>query len=138
MREGIVDLLAERVIGCAIEVHRELGPGLLESAYRVALCHELAHAGLAFETERPLPVRYKGVLLDCGYRLDVIVENRIVLELKTVESLTAVHEAQILSYLKLGGFELGYLINFHQRLLKNGIRRFVPFSASVSSVPSAV
>jgi GxxExxY protein len=125
MNKGEIDLLAERVLGAAIQVHRELGPGLLESAYRIALCHELSLLSLPFETEKPLPVRYKSVALDCSYRLDIVVAGTLLLELKTVEALLPIHEAQILSYLKLGGYRLGFLINFHERLLKHGIKRFI-------------
>src|SRR5436190_642507 len=125
MNKGELDLLAERFLGAAIEVHRCLGPGLLESAYRVALCRELALSGIPFESEKPLPIRYKDVLLDCGYRLDLVVAGQIVIELKAIESLLPIHEAQLLSYLRLGGYPLGYLINFHERLLKHGIKRFI-------------
>jgi GxxExxY protein len=125
MNTSELDSLAERVIGAAIEVHRTLGPGLLETAYRVALCHELSSISIPFEFEKPLPVRYKGALLDCGYRLDMVIAGRIVLELKAIEALLPIHQAQLLSYLKLGGFRLGYLINFHERLLKNGIKRLI-------------
>src|SRR5581483_3892484 len=94
-------LLTEKIIGFAIEVHRQLGPGLLESAYEECLCFELGHAGMGFERQVPLPVIYKSVRLDCGYRLDVVIENKVILELKTVERLMPVHEAQVLTYLKL-------------------------------------
>ena len=125
MEKDTIDELATRVIGAAIEVHRNLGPGLLESAYRLALCHEISGLGLPFETEKALPVRYKGIQLDCGYRLDLVIANKIILELKTVESLAPIHDAQLLSYMRLGGYALGYLINFHVRLLKNGIKRLI-------------
>jgi len=115
--------LTETVIGCAIEVHRALGPGLLESAYEHCLCYELAQAGLAFERQVELPVNYKGVILDCGYRMDIIVENVLVVEVKAVERLIAVHEAQLLSYLKLSNKPIGLLLNFHSSVLKDGIRR---------------
>ena len=123
MKTRDLDQLAERVIGAAIEVHRELGPGLLESACRVALCHELSSLSIPFMTEKSLPVQYKGFLLDCGYRLDLVIAEKIVLELKTVETLLPIHQAQILSYLRLGGFTLGYLIN--ERLPKHGIKRLI-------------
>ena len=125
MNTSGLDLLAERVIGAAIEVHRALGPGLLESAYRMALCHELSSLSIPFEFEKPLPVQYKGALLDFGYRLDMVIAGQIVLELKAAEALLPIHQAQLLSYLRLGGFRLGYLINFHERLLKHGIKRLI-------------
>ena len=125
MNKSELDPLAERVIGAAIEVHRCLGPGLLESAYRAALCRELALNEIPFEFEKALPIRYKDVLLDCGYRLDVVVAGQIVIELKAIDALLPIHEAQLLSYLRLGGYSLGYLINFHERLLKHGIKRFI-------------
>ncbi|MDW7756846.1 MAG: GxxExxY protein [Desulfuromonadales bacterium] len=117
--------ITEVVIGSAIRVHRELGPGLLESAYEACLAYELTEAGFLVERQKPLPVTYKGVQLDCGYRLDLVVENRIILELKAVDKLSPLHEAQLLSYLKLSGISLGYLMNFHTDLMKNGIRRIV-------------
>lgn len=120
-----INQLSYNIIGAAIEVHRVLGPGLLESAYEECLCHELDLRGLPYERQRPLPVVYKDVHLDAGYRLDVLVENRIVLELKAVEALLPIHEAQLLTYLKLGGWQLGLLINFNVEVLKDGIRRRV-------------
>ena len=117
--------LTERVIGACIEIHRSLGPGLLESAYEECLCHELSLAGVSFERQRPLPAHYKGVNLDCGYRLDLVVEQRLVVELKAVESLMPIHEAQLLTYLKLSGLTLGLLINFNVPVLKSGIMRIV-------------
>jgi GxxExxY protein len=117
--------ITESIIGAAIEVHRELGPGLLESAYRECLCHELSLRKLQFEYEVPLPIRYKTVSLDCGYRMDVIVENQVILELKTVEKILPIHEAQLLTYLKLYKRQLGLLINFHVPVLKDGIKRIV-------------
>ncbi len=117
--------LSERIIGAAIEVHRALGPGLLESAYEECLCHEMKLQSLSFERQKPLPVVYKGVMLDCGYRLDVVVEGSVILELKTVEALLPVHEAQLLTYLKLTGLHLGLLINFHLPVLKDGIKRMI-------------
>ena len=117
--------LSERIIGCAIEVHRALGPGLLESAYEECLCYELKLNGLAFERQKPLPVLYKGVALDCGYRLDVVVQSQIILELKTVEALLPLHEAQLLTYLKLTGLRLGLLMNFNVPVLKDGIKRMI-------------
>ena len=121
-----INQLSYNIIGAAIEVHRVLGPGLLESAYEECLCHELDLRKLAYERQKPLPVVYKDVQLDAGYRLDVLVENRIVLELKAVETLLPIHEAQLLTYLKLGGWQLGLLLNFNVVVLKEGgIRRRV-------------
>jgi GxxExxY protein len=117
--------ITEQVIGAAIEVHRALGPGLLESAYEECLCHELRLRGVAFERQRPLPVEYKGTKLDCGYRLDLLVADVVVVEIKAVESIEPIHEAQLLTYLKLGGWTLGLLINFNVPVLKDGIRRRV-------------
>jgi GxxExxY protein len=117
--------LTERVIGACIEIHRSLGPGLLESTYEECLCHELSLAGINFERQKPLPVHYKGVNLDCGYRLDLVVEQKLVIELKAVESLLPIHEAQLLTYLKLSGLTLGLLINFNVPVLKSGIKRIV-------------
>jgi GxxExxY protein len=111
------------LIRACIEVHRELGPGLLESAYEACLCHELTALGLRYARQRLLPVHYKGVLLDCGYRLDLVVESQIVVEIKAVERLLPVHEAQLLTYLRLSGLEIGLLVNFHSALIKQGRRR---------------
>jgi GxxExxY protein len=119
------DQLSRRVIGCAIEVHRHLGPGLLESAYEQSLAHELKLNDIAFELQVPQSVKYKGVLLDCGYRLDVLVESTLVVELKSVDEIKGIHEAQLLTYMKLAGIRTGLLINFNVRALKNGIKRFV-------------
>ena len=118
-----VNEVTEQIIGGAIEVHKHLGPGLLESAYEECLCHELNLRGLPFERQRPLPIDYKGVKLDCGYRLDIVVANLVVVEVKAVASILPIHEAQLLSYLKLGGWNLGLLLNFHVPVLKDGIRR---------------
>ncbi len=115
--------LSEKIIGCAIKVHRTLGPGLLESAYEVCLVHELRKAGLKVERQVSLPIIYEGIQLDAGYQLDVIVEDKIILELKAVENLLPIHEAQLLTYLKLANKKLGLLINFNVTLLKNGIKR---------------
>jgi GxxExxY protein len=119
------DLLTEKIIGVAIEVHRQLGPGLLESAYEECLCFELKQAGIAFRRQVSLPVTYKSIQLDCGYRLDLLIENRLILELKTVERLLPIHEAQLLTYLKLSGLRTGLLLNFNSAVLKDGIRRLV-------------
>jgi GxxExxY protein len=117
--------LAENVIGCAIEVHRELGPGLLESAYEQCLARELALCSVTFERQVPLPVKYKGALLDCGYRMDFVVGKEILLELKSVECLLPIHEAQLLSYLKLSNLPQGFLINFNVRRLIDGLKSFL-------------
>jgi GxxExxY protein len=117
--------LTYEVIGAAIEVHRMLGPGLLESSYRECLCRELALRKIDFQRERGLPVRYKGIQLECGYRLDVLVADLVVVEIKAVEALAPIHEAQLLTYLRLGGWTLGLLINFNVVVLKDGIRRRV-------------
>jgi GxxExxY protein len=120
-----VNQLTETVIGCAIEVHRTLGPGLLESAYEICLCRELSLRKIQFECQKPLPLTYKGVKLDCGYRADVIVDERVLVEVKSVDQLAAIHDAQLLSYLKLSGVKVGVLINFNVRILTHGIRRKV-------------
>lgn len=117
--------LSKKIIGAAIEVHKALGPGLLESAYQECLLFELKSKRLKVEKELSLPIVYKDIKLDHGYRIDLLVENKIVIELKTVEAFTDVHFAQILTYLKLGNYSLGLLINFHTKLLKNGIKRFI-------------
>ena len=119
------DDLSNRVIGCALEVHKSLGPGLLESAYEICLAHELELQGLSCIRQRSVPVHYKGIDLDCGYKSDLVVENALVIELKSVESLTKVHEAQLLTYLKLSKIHTGLLINFNERLLMTGLKRFV-------------
>jgi GxxExxY protein len=112
------------VIGCAIEVHKALGPGLLESAYEECLAYELHQAGLSINRQHPTPVVYKEVKLDCGYRIDLLVENRVVVELKVADEFNPVHEAQILTYMKFSKKSIGLLINFNVTMLKNGIRRF--------------
>ncbi len=117
--------LSNKVIGCAIEVHRVLGPGLLESTYQQCLARELCLNDIAIKLEHPLPVEYKGILLDCGYRVDVLVENEIILELKAVEELKGVHEAQLLTYMKLSCIKQGFLINFNVRRLVDGLKSFV-------------
>jgi GxxExxY protein len=117
--------LSGRVIGCAIEVHKQLGPGLLESVYRVCFAHELTAAGISCETEKAIAVHYKGIDLTCGFRMDMLVESDLVIEIKAVEILLPVHETQLLTYLKLSGLKKGLLINFNSRVLRNGIRRLV-------------
>ena len=121
--ERSLNAITEQVIGAAIEVHKALGPGLLESAYEECLCRELALRGIPFERQRPLPVEYKGTKLDCGYRLDLVVAGAVIVEIKAVEIIEPIHEAQLLTYLKLGGWKLGLLINFNVPVLKEGIRR---------------
>jgi GxxExxY protein len=118
-----LNLITDKIIGCAIEVHKSLGPGLLESAYEECLCFELSQAGLHFERQVDLPIVYKRVKLDCGYRMDLIVEDSVIVEIKTVDSILPVHEAQLLSYLKLANKPLGLLMNFHVSVLKNGLKR---------------
>ena len=120
-----VNVLTGEIIGAAIEVHRNLGPGLLESAYRNCLMRELLLRGIAFDHECPLPLEYKGFRLESGYRMDLLVANAVVVEVKSVEALAPIHEAQLLTYLKLGGWHVGLLINFNVEILKNGIRRKV-------------
>jgi len=117
--------LTEQIIGAAIEVHRHLGPGLLESAYEECLCHELHLRGLKFERQRPLPLEYKGIKLDCGYRMDIVVEEKVILELKVVDTIAPIHEAQLLTYLRLSGVKIGLIINFNIPVLKDGIKRLV-------------
>lgn len=118
--------LTSQIIGAAIEVHRQLGPGLLESAYETCLAYELVERGLQVERQKPLPITYKEINLDHGYRIDLLVNERVIIELKVVDEITPVHEAQILSYLKFSGCEAGLLLNFNVKLLKDGgIRRFI-------------
>lgn len=123
--EALADTLTKEVIGAAIEVHRTLGPGLLESAYEECLCHELTLRNLAFRRQVPLPVTYKGIQLDCGYRMDLVISQALVVELKTVDRLQRVHDAQVLTYLRLSGIQRGLLINFQGELLKSGLKRLV-------------
>jgi GxxExxY protein len=117
--------ITETIIGAAIAVHRELGPGLLESTYEACLAYELVEQGLRIERQKALPVKYRGVHLDCGYRIDMLVENQIIVELKAVDRLEPIHEAQTLSYLKLSGLPVGLLLNFNVTQLRRGIRRLV-------------
>ena len=119
------DELSRSVIGCAIEVHRNLGPGLLESTYRQCLACELSHAFIPFQMEVPLPVRYKDVLLDCGYRIDLLVSGDLIVEIKCIETLLPIHHAQILTYMRLAKIPVGLLINFNVTKLQSGIKRFV-------------
>ena len=117
--------LTEAIIGAAMEVHRALGPGLLESTYEMCLCQELSLRGIPFQRQVPIPVEYKGVKLDCGYRADIVIEGTILLEIKAIDSLLPIHDAQLLTYLRLGGWQIGLLINFNVELLKHGLRRKV-------------
>lgn len=119
------DELSNRVIGCAIAVHQELGPGLLESAYEQCLAHELKLNGIHFALQHSQPVEYKGLRLDCGYRIDLLVENRLIVELKSVEQVKAIHEAQLLTYMRLAGVRIGLLMNFNVSQMRDGIKRFV-------------
>jgi len=134
-----INQITEAIIGAAIEVHRALGPGLLESAYEECLCRELGLRHVPFERQRQLPIEYKGLQLDCGYRLDLLVAGEVVVEVKAVETLLPIHEAQVLTYLRLGGWRVGLLINFNVPVLKQGIRRLVlglgecPFSSAPSA-----
>jgi GxxExxY protein len=120
-----LDSITRRIIGGAIEVHKHLGPGLLESAYESCLAFELSERGMAVERQKSLPVKYKEVLLDCGYRLDLVVEDAIIVEIKAIDQLLPIHDAQLLSYLRLSAKHVGLLINFHVRILKNGLKRIV-------------
>ena len=117
--------VAKQIVDAAYGIHTSLGPGLLESAYEECLCRELDLKGVLFERQKPLPLAYKGIALECGYRLDVLVEGRIIIEIKSVEILAPIHEAQILTYLKLARMKVGLLINFNVPILKGGIKRFV-------------
>ena len=117
--------LSSRIIGAAIEVHKNLGPGLLESAYEECLCHELSIQGLLFEKQKPLSIDYKGKKLDCGYRLDIVVEKAVIIELKSCEKIEPIHKAQLLTYLKLSGLNLGLILNFNVPFMRDGIVRIV-------------
>jgi GxxExxY protein len=124
-REVKFDELSNKVLGCAIEVHRELGPGLLESTYEQCLGYELNRANIPFKLQVALPVHYKEIRLDCGYRIDLLVDDRLLVELKSVDQLLMIHEAQVLTYMKLSGVRVGLLINFNVEVLRKGLRRFV-------------
>ena len=119
------DSLSNKIIGCAIEVHKSLGPGLLESVYEECLSYELMQNNLSIERQKAVPVIFKEVKLDCGYRIDILVENKIILELKSIDAIHPIHEAQILTYMKFAEKKIGLLINFNVTKLKNGLRRFV-------------
>lgn len=119
------DAVSGKIIGCAIEVHRLLGPGLLESAYEECMAYELRSIGLTVERQKPIPVIYKEIKLGCGYRLDLLVNNCVIVELKSIEIFAPVHEAQILTYMRFAGVKTGLLINFNVTVLKNGLKRYV-------------
>jgi GxxExxY protein len=125
MTKSIAELnqITREIIGAAIEVHRQLGPGLLESSYRECLCRELVLRGIPFEREKPLPLEYKGMHFGCGYRLDLLVAGHIVVEIKAIEALAPIHDAQLITYLRIGGWRVGLLMNFNVAVLKNGIHR---------------
>ena len=125
MEKYVCEKLTESIISAAIEVHKSLGPGLLESAYEQCLCHELYLRGIKFQRQRPLPLEYKGIKLDCSYRLDILVEGQIVIELKTIEKILPVHQAQLLTYLKLLPAKVGLILNFREARLKDGICRLI-------------
>ncbi len=120
-----INQLSSKIIGAAIQVHKALGPGLLESAYEECICYELSYQGFSFERQKPLAINYKGVKLDCGYRLDIVVENTIILELKSCEKIEPIHKAQLLTYLKLSGLNLGLILNFNVPVMRDGIVRIV-------------
>jgi len=120
-----VNQTTEAIIGAAIEVHKHLGPGLLESAYEECLCHELNLRNIPFQRQVPLPVVYKGVKLDCGYRIDLLVKDEVVVELKAMESIQPIHEAQTLTYMRLGGWKVGLIINFNVPIVVKGVKRLV-------------
>ncbi|MEA3280382.1 MAG: GxxExxY protein [Thermodesulfobacteriota bacterium] len=120
-----INAITEEIIGAAIAVHRELGPGLLESSYETCLVYEIAKSRFAVERQKELPVIYRNVKLDCGYRIDLLVENKVIVEIKAVDKLAPIHTAQLLSYLKLSGCKIGLLINFNVKVLKDGIRRLI-------------
>ncbi len=120
-----VERLAENIVDAGLKVHRALGPGLLESAYEHCLAHELGVRGIALRRQTPLPIVYNGARLNVGYRLDIVVENSVIIEVKAIDSLTRLHEAQVLTYLKLSGCRLGFLMNFNVVLFKQGLKRFV-------------
>ena len=129
------DRLTNEIIGAAIEVHRNLGPGLLESAYQACLCRELGREGFAFQKEVPLPLEYKGEILDCGYRMDLVVESRVLVEIKSVESLQPIHKAQVITYLKLSGIHLGLLLNFNVMSMRMGGIKLLEFPKRPRSLP---
>ena len=135
IRAVVENVLTDQIIGCAIEVHRHLGPGLIESVYEECLCYELSQIGLHFERQVHLPVTYKGIKLECGHKLDLVVENSIVVELKSIDELTPLHLAQLLTYLKTSNKKVGLLINFNVQFLKNGLKRVVNRYAGPAVTP---
>ncbi|HUI81469.1 MAG TPA: GxxExxY protein [Bryobacteraceae bacterium] len=138
-RSVALDRLTEQIIGAAIEVHRNTGPGLMESVYEQCLCYELSQQLLKFERQVHLPISYKGIKLDCGYRMDLVVEDSVVIEIKTVDQLLPIHTAQLLTYLKLSNKPIGLILNFNSPILKKGMKRLVNHyrEGSVALVPSA-
>ena len=124
-KEEKLNKITETIIGVAINIHRALGPGLLESAYEACMVYDLIKAGLKVEQQKPLPIVYRGVKLECGYRLDLMIANEVIIEIKSVEKLLPIHQAQLMSYLKLSDCKVGLLINFNVKVLKNGIKRVV-------------
>ena len=136
MRSALADnQITDRIIGAAIEVHRHLGPGLLESAYEECLCYELSQMHLKFQRQVHLPIEYKGLRLDCCYKMDIVVEDRIVVEIKAIDQLLPIHTAQLLTYLKASGKQLGLLINFNETVLKKGLKRIVNRYAGPAPAP---
>jgi GxxExxY protein len=119
------DKLSSLVIGCAIEVHKNLGPGLLESTYEQCLAYEIKSSNIPLKLQHPLPVEYKGIKLDCGFRIDMLVDNKIIVELKSVDAILPIHQAQLLTYMKLSGIRIGLLMNFNVKYMKTGIKRMV-------------
>jgi len=119
------DKISNLIIGCAIEVHKNLGPGLLESTYEQCLAYELKKSNISFKLQHSLPVKYKEINLDCGYRIDLLVDDRVIVELKSVDNLLPIHQAQLLTYMKLSGVGIGLLMNFNVKYMKNGIKRMV-------------
>jgi len=119
------DKLSNQIIGCAIEVHKNLGPGLLESTYEQCLAYELKRSDILFKLQHPLPVQYKGIKLECGYRIDMLIGNKVIVELKSVDSILPIHQAQLLTYMKLSGMGIGLLMNFNVKYMKTGIKRMV-------------
>jgi GxxExxY protein len=132
---SVENVLTDQIIGCAIEVHRHLGPGLLESVYEECLCYELSQVGLHFQRQVPLPLNYKGIKLECGHKLDLVVEDSVVVELKSIEGVTPLHHAQLLTYLKSSNKRVGLLINFNVQILKNGLKRIVNRYAGPALTP---
>ncbi len=124
-KDRLYDAVTKKILGAAIEVHRVLGPGLLESSYETCLIFELQQAGLKVQQQKVLPIVYKGIKLDCGYKLDLLVEEQVIIEIKAVPELVNIHEAQLITYLKLSGYRIGLLINFNVKILKHGIRRII-------------